>query len=529
MADRNGRHLCRKTVGGQVVQIIYSDELTSEALAKMGGAQQRFIYNALDCCLTSEIHGVLKQQLTPATQAIYRYSRDLQGPVLEMNLRGVLVDAPHRGRVIHELSQDILRVEHNLDQIIIEGLGLAKLNWNSPHQVKHLLYNVLNLPPQKHQGKITANRDALEKMTSHFHAEPIINHILCLRDMSKRRSALQTGMSPDGRIRTTYGIAGTETGRFSSYGASDDTGGNLQNWEKRIRRILVADPDMKFAYPDLKTAESIALGARCWNLFYPAIGEAAGKYLSACETGDVHTSVARNCWPQLPWTGDIVKDKEIAEATKFYRDHDYRHMTKILGHGTNLYGKPFHMSKHTKIPIQVIAQWQEQYFAQFPELRMYHHWCAQELATKGSDTSLMGRPRSFFGRRNDDATLREFIAYSQQETVAHILGLGTLSLWRARICQLLLQVHDALLIQYPEEQEDKLIPQIRKHMEIEVPLLHGRVMKIPVDFATGWNWGPWEKDGSNPDGMKGYNGHDVRRRTETPTIGRLDNLLCGIL
>jgi DNA polymerase I-like protein with 3'-5' exonuclease and polymerase domains len=129
------------------------------------------------------------------------------------------------------------------------------------------------------------------------------SHILALRDIAKKIGVLKTSIDPDGRMRTSYNIAGTTTGRFSSSLSDFGTGGNLQNLEERLRRPFVADPGMKFAYIDLEQAESRLVGAIEWNLF----GD--GRYLDACESGDLHTSVCRLAWTELPWT-EILKEIE---------------------------------------------------------------------------------------------------------------------------------------------------------------------------------------------------------------------------
>src|SRR6516162_7019940 len=146
-----------------------------------------------------------------------------------------------------------------------------------------------------------------------------------MRDIAKKVSVLRTDIDPDGRMRTSYNIAGTSTGRFSSSLSDFGTGTNLQNIENRLRSVFVADQGMKFAYIDLEQAESRLVGAIEWNLFKD------GVYLEACESGDLHTSVCRLAWGDvLPWTGDLETDKGLAKKP-FYRQHSFRHMAKVLG------------------------------------------------------------------------------------------------------------------------------------------------------------------------------------------------------
>ena len=62
--------------------------------------------------------------------------------------------------------------------------------------------------------------------------------------------------------------------------------------------MFVADEGMKLGNFDAEQGESRVVGAIEWNLFK------RGDYLDACESGDLHTAVARICWPDLPWTDD---------------------------------------------------------------------------------------------------------------------------------------------------------------------------------------------------------------------------------
>lgn len=806
--------------------VIKSEELTPARLSQLGETQKLHIYNLLDVCVTLEVLEAIKPQLTNLGRNKYEFSKALQGPILEMKLRGTLIDEAERVKAVAAYHKDVALLEGQLMEILIEGLGLdPSFNWRSPAQLKVLLYEHLRLPPirkrnSKGQLAPTVNRDALERLTQYFDAQPIINHILALRDIGKKIGVLETEVDSDGRMRTSYNIAGTNTGRLSSSFSDFGTGTNLQNVEERLRRVFWADPGMKFAYIDLEQAESRLVGAICWNRFH------ASKYLDACESGDLHTTVVKMTSPQLNWTGDPSMDKDIAEQP-YYRQHSYRHMNKVLGHGcltgdhevltregwvsilskpdeimmweennqgkvssyfglvrkwteydyggdlhefegnsmsalmtadhripykadqrtagiktrfaadgpqtfmplgngyvggfitaparliaafqadgsqsesgisfhfnkerkadrlidlcrqygyeckrytnsdgtlklyvktpelsilmshldwpkhpgsylfdwtreslidfidelkywdghqgntsislfstirtdlewyqligrilgiggaiqkpqisgfgstvyslqqnhrqfasgssskwrrikqtgttkvlcptvdthwfyvrrngkifvtgnSNYLGQPNTMEKHTKIPSNVIAEFQGKYFGAFPEIPQWHAWTKQEIKETGRLISLMGRERSFFGRRDDPATIREAVAFDPQGSVADILNTGMLQIWRADICQLLMQIHDAVLIQYPEDKEDEIVPLAIELIKVKVELLYGRTLLIPSDAKVGWNWANWYKDkltGAtiNPDGLKKYKSHDDRTRSRSPS------------
>lgn len=489
--------------------------------------EKLWIYNALDCCVTSEVFEVLEPQLSNQTRAIYEFEKSLQAPVMEMKLRGVLVDQEVRVQTLKKYTEERVQLEENLNEFVTQGVGLREeLNANSPVQLKHLFYEVLGLPPIKKRNSKgewapTVNRDALEQLDSYFMARPLVSHILAIRDCNKKIGVLKTGIDPDGRIRTSYNIAGTRTGRFSSNLSDFGTGTNMQNIEDSLRRIFVADPGFKFAYIDLEQAESRAVGAIEWNLFKD------GRYLDACESGDLHTSVCRLAWGSvLPWTGNVGDDKKLAESP-FYRQHSYRHMAKVLGHGTNYNGKPYTMAKHTKLDAKLIAEFQLRYFQAFPSHQRWHAWTASELASRGMLTTLTGRPRWFFGRRDDDATIREAIAYDPQGSVGDILNTGMLKVWRSQLVQLLLQIHDAILIQYPEDQEDKVLPEVLELIKHPIELRHGRTLLIPSEAQVGWNWGKYDEK-ENPDGLRKWAGGDDRRRQRQPATSELDRVLHSI-
>ncbi|HEX4501781.1 MAG TPA: DNA polymerase, partial [Scandinavium sp.] len=256
------------------------------------------VYNGLDSCVTLEVLEALLPQLNEVTERIYDFERALQAPILEMQCRGVLVDQTERTKVYAYYEGIRNELQSIFDTIVQEGLGVSPINVGSWQQKQFLLYEVLRLPPVREKGKITTNRKALERLRSNFYAEPICNHILALQDVRKKLGFLKTGIDPDGRIRTSFNIGGTETGRLSSYQSCFGTGTNLQNITGEMRRIFVADPGKKFAYIDLEQAEARGVGAIIWNLFKDS------QYLDFCESGDLHTSVCMMTWPDLGWTHD---------------------------------------------------------------------------------------------------------------------------------------------------------------------------------------------------------------------------------
>ena len=477
------------------------------------------VYNGLDCCITREVWDAIEPQFNsnqhPEFRSTYEFSKALQGPVLEMNARGVRIDSARKAQVIDEFHDQLDHLERNLERIVLEGVGMPGFNWRSNDDLKHLFYTRLGIPAIRYQGRITVNRNALEKMEAYTIAKAIISHMSAMREIAKKVSVLKTEIDPDGRMRTSYNIAGTDTGRFSSSYSEYGTGGNLQNIEESLRSVFISDPGMKFAKFDAKSGESYVVGAIEWNLF------ADPTYLDAVDSGDVHTAVARICWPELPWTGDFAKDKDIAE-TPFYRHYTYRFMCKKLGHGSNYGGKPETLSTQSKLPIGVVRSFQPKYFAAFPAHERWQGWVTSQIYTRGYLISLTNRKRFFWGRRNDPETIRAAIAFDPQGGLADIVNTAMLRIWRQRIAILMMQDHDALTFQYPEELEAEIIPEIQSLLTEEIPLKNGRTLLIPYDCKVGWNKGNWD-EGKNPNGLKDWKGQDKRQRIEE--AGILDRVI----
>ncbi len=462
------------------------------------------VYNGFDCCVTHDVFNTLQSQLDPTSQATYDFSRSLQGPVLDMGFHGVLIDKERRDHVIEELYDTIETLSRNLEHIVLDGLGLDSFNWRSNSDLRNLFYEELCLPVQRNKGRPTTDRNARQKLTYYPTATQICKHINVIADLEDKLSVLRTQIDKDGRIRTTYNIAGTSTGRFSSSEDVFGEGTNMQNITESLRSILIADPKMKFAKFDARSGESFCVGAIEWNLFQDS------TYLDICETGDPHTAVARAMWPNLGWTGDIRHDRKLADSP-YYRHHSYRFMCKKLGHGSNYGGKPQTLAQEAQVEIELVKAFQPAYFRAFPAHQLWHKWLKDEICTTGYLTSLTGRRRWFHSRRTDDRTIREALAYDPQCSLADIVNRAMLRIWRRDIAQVVFQDHDALTFMYPEDQEDTIVSDLLFHILSPLQLSHNRLMTIPYDCEVGWNKGKFHPD-TNPNGLQEWVGHDPRKR-----------------
>lgn len=457
------------------------------------------LYNALDCCATAEIF-LEVSRIYGTDSPVYSFERALQGPVLEIANRGWLIDEEERRRGIKDLTTERARYEKILQRLAF-AVWDKPLNPNSPKQLVEFFYDWMNIPKiwtsEKGERKLKMDRDTLEKLEVYMLARPIIACILAIRDLSKQIQVFETAIDSDQRMRFSLNIGGTTTGRFSSSASSSGTGRNIQNIDEVLRRMFIADADWKLCGIDLEQAESREVGWLLGILFND------WTYLNACYSGDLHTIVCKLVWPELPWTGDAKADKAIAER-EYYRGFSYRDMSKRAGHASNYGGSAWTISRALKLPMAVIEAFQERYYSAFPAILEWHKWVRKQLAETHMLTTPFGRTRHFFGRSDDDSTVREAIAYSPQSSTADRMNLGLWRTWHKfgpkspTPVRLLAQVHDAIYFLYRPKDEPIIIPAVLE--QISVPMTHpsGNTLIVPGEAKIGWNWGnAWTQEMEN--------------------------------
>lgn len=511
-----------------MAKILNNADITE--VSNLSHNDREWVYNALDVCVTYEVRDSLVPQFDALTRPTYELSKSLQGPVLDMSMRGILVDENNRQRVLELFRKTILILEDRVTRMVAEGIGVDlppkildkktgkfKVWWRSIPRLKNLFYDVMGLPsvkkrnPRSGKYEPTVNREALEKLSVYFNAEPICNYILALRDIDKKRSFLETEIDSDSRFRSNYNIAGTNTGRLASAASDFGTGSNGQNVDRELRTTFVADPGYVFVNLDGEQADARNVGALCWNLYLRSHGpDIAGAYLDACESGDLHTTVCKMAWSDLDWGDDPTGWRAVADVIA-YRQDSYRQLAKKLGHGTNYYGTPPTMAKHTKVAVKIIEEFQKRYFGAFPAIKLWHEYVRGELNTSSYLTTLFGRRRAFFGRAYDAETLREAIAYSPQSMTADEIDIGMLAMWRGAKewdAQLLAQVHDSSLWQVPEHLVNDFVPWALKTKAVTLELEGGRQFTVPIEAKVGFNWGDFDDKhpDKNPDGLRKWKG-----------------------
>lgn len=454
-----------------------------------------WVYNGLDTMMPLEILAEVEPKLTPDKAAYYAFSRAMQGPALSMMLNGVKVSMAEVSNRIAKLEEDVETLQSYTRSLAV-AVWDDGLNVNSPDQMKDFFYHSdkgFQIKP-KYGGKgnkrhITTDRDALEKISNeYYYARPVCAAILALKDVEKKLQFLRRGIDADGRVRCSFNVVATETGRWSSSKNPWGRGGNFQNQTEEIRKIYIADDGWIFCNPDLAQAESRGVA------YYS--GDRA--YIKAVESGDLHTQVAKMVWPDMEWPNDNgPQDRAIADQP-FYRHFSYYDMAKRGGHGTNYLGSAYTMAQHLKLATALMEEFQSNYFNVFGGIRTWHREVQRRLQDGGILRTALGRERTFFSRLDSDQTLKEAVAFLPQSLISDILKIGTYRIWqeyemRRKVAKMQADLHDGVLFLTKAPYLDDVAAGSIKLMTIPVAMPGGKMI-IPVDFSVGYNWIKDKKD-----------------------------------
>lgn len=531
-----------------------------EQAQALSGELKFAAYSCLDTTGTREIFDVLKPRLNADQHRIYEWNKRQLAPSLAMTLRGLRVDVTARTQAAKRLGKEKERLEARIGQLpaVLElwdgweletgpcdvvgfaPSGKRKLHkWPRPSvkseklptenmtclvclaprrkykpfepgsddQVKHLLYDLHKMPHRYNkEGNLTTNEEALSSLVEMESprkwkgTQALCQALLDHRDLVKQLGFLNAKLSPAGRFHASFNVAAAWTGRWSSSKDPFGVGSNLQNVGEQHRHIFLADPGYTMFYADLKTAESLLVAYLSGEL----------GYIEA-HKGDVHTYVCRLLWPDVAWTGDILRDKKIASTTLPTWDavpgHDLRFQSKRVQHGSNYGLTPYGMARIAHIPVAVAAAAQKSYFEAFPMIREWQKWIAGEVKESRPLYNHLRRVVWLMGRPWDDHTRKQGLSFSPQGGVGDILNIGLYRVWKECdpwLVQLLAQVHDAILGQFPTPERDAALAALRRLMRVVNPVTDfqgvTREMVIPIEIATGTNWGKASKE--NPLGLK---------------------------
>ena len=404
---------------------------------------------------------------------------DLEMPLIEvlsdMEQQGIGVDVPFFRQKSQELDGRLIALEKEIHEIAAEPFNI-----NSTQQLSDILFKKLGLPTEglkkTSSGYYSTAANVLEELTG-VDEWGIIKALLEYRELGKLKStyvdALPEMVNPDdGRIHTSFSQTGAITGRLAS------SNPNLQNIPIRsdvgqqIRRGFVSRPGWQFLACDYSQVELRILAHVCQD----------AALLNAFRTDqDVHRTTAAAVY-NIPIEQVTYNQRRFAKAVNF---------GLIYGMGA------FRLARDSELTLAEAEKYIEQYFGRFPGIRTYLDQTKLQARQQGYVETLLGRRRYFpvfkstLGGSNRQAWLRaerEAVNHPIQGTAADIIKIAMLRLhddlragYQARI---LLQVHDELLLEVPDEEMTAVKPLVIDTMsnafQLDVPL--------KVEASTGHNW-----------------------------------------
>lgn len=435
-----------------------------------------FRYNAMDAAVTYECAMKIMKEMEEfdVKDFYYEHMHSLITPLLDITRRGVRVDTKRKKEVKKALKEKVKSLQEKLDTLVGH-----ELNVNSTVQMKKWLYEELKLPQKKKRRKgkeedtLTADAETLDAFYVKTQNEAL-RTVIEIREAKKLLSTyleVKYDREEEGeRAKTSYLISGTETGRLSSRETVYGTGTNMQNIPRgSFRRMFIPDDDKVFINADLSQAEARVVAALAGETRLMQIFERGG---------DIHRRNAAN-----------IFRKPEEEVT-----YDERTLAKRIIHASNYGMGPVTFAKTAGISIPESKRLLNAYFAEYPRIRLWHMQIASILKRSGRVlVTPLGRKRIFLNKWND-ALLKEAYAYQAQSTVADLLNMGlraTHEHYKNSDVEILLQIHDAILLQCPRDMVPEVARTVKRLLEIPIEI-NNHTLLIPADITVGDSWGSLE-------------------------------------
>ena len=411
---------------------------------------------------------VLEQELEKnGMTALYR---DIELPLCDvlyrMECRGIAIDQAQLEQFAAMLAQRIDDCEK-----LIFSYSQEPFNINSTKQLGELLFDKLGLPPvKKTKTGYSTNAEVLEKLKS---KHPIIPAIMDYRILTKLKSTYADGLmkqiGEDGRIHTTFQNLVTATGRLSS------TEPNLQNIPVRtdlgseIRKMFVPKAGHVLVDADYSQIELRVLAH---------IADDKTMQAAFCGGVDIHSATAAQ-----------VFGVAVEEVTALQRRH-----AKAVNFGI-VYGiSEFSLSEDIGVSRYEARDYIDSYLANYSGVRKYMKDVVDNARTCGYTQTMFGRKRYIPELTASNFNIRsggERMALNTpiQGTAADLIKLAMLRVEQALNenfpeAKLLLQVHDELIVECPEE----IAPQVAQLVSSEMESIAALSVPLTAEAKFGKSW-----------------------------------------
>ena len=459
--------------------IISHGEVTGSGKGKLSFDQvaidRATAYSAEDADVILRLWRVLKPRLVAERMtAVYEtLERPLVSVLARMERRGISIDRQVLSRLSGEFAQTAARVEAELQELAGEPINVG-----SPKQIGDILFGKMGITggSKTKTGAWSTSAQVLDELAEQGHAFP--KKILEWRQVSKLKStytdALPTYVHPQThRVHTTYALAATTTGRLSSNEP------NLQNIPvrtedgRKIRRAFIATPGHKLVSADYSQIE-LRLLAEIADI--PVLKQAFRDGL------DIHAMTASEMF------GVPVKDMP----------GEVRRRAKAINFGI-IYGiSAFGLANQLGIAREEASAYIKRYFERFPGIRAYMDETRDFCRSHGYVETLFGRKCHYPDIKASNASVRSFneraaINARLQGTAADIIRRAMTRMEDALAekklsAQMLLQVHDELIFEVPNDEVAATLPVVQHTMQ-DAPF-PAVLLSVPlhVDARAADNW-----------------------------------------
>ena len=461
------RHLGAKTilyeeVAGKGASMIPFDQVSVETATA---------YSAEDADVTFQLHGALWPRIEGDAKLAHIYAGieiPVSGVLLEMERHGVLIDSALLATQGGELGAKMMQLEAKAHELAGQPFNLG-----SPKQLGEILFGKLQLPVVKKtpSGAPSTDEEVLEKLALDH---PLPKALLEHRGLSKLKSTYTDKLprmvnAATGRVHTNYAQAVAVTGRLSS------TDPNLQNIPvrtaegRRIREAFIAPPGSKIVSADYSQIE-LRIMAHLSSDRSLIDAFAAGE--------DIHRHTASEVF-------GVPLDDVNAEQRRY---------AKVINFGL-IYGmSAFGLAGNLGIERAAAQSYMDKYFQRYPGVAAYMERTRLEAKTNGYVETVFGRRLWLpdIGSANQarrQGAERQAINAPMQGTAADLIKLAMIAVheWlhaQKLATKLVMQVHDELVLEVPEDELAEVKPTVEKLMTgvatLAVPLV--------VEAGVGENW-----------------------------------------
>ena len=412
----------------------------------------------------SDEHALDEQEMT-------KLYREIELPLLstlyDMERDGFLVDCDELNRLGAQYDQQIAELKDEIFSLC----GVAPFNLNSPQQLGSVLFDTLGLPAKKKTARgYSTDAETLNELAE---LHPAVDKILLYRQVAKLKSTYIDGLlrltGRDGRIHTWFDQTIAATGRISS------SEPNLQNIPVRtpmgreIRRAFIAP------------AGSVLVDADYSQIELRLLAHLSGDE-AMCEAftlgQDIHARTAAE-----------VYGVPLDEVTP-----QMRSSAKAVNFGI-VYGiSDFGLASNLHISRKEAAEFISRYFARYPAIHRFMDACVSQGKAEGYSVTMYGRRRPLPELSSPNYNRRQFGERAAMNTPVQGAAADIIKIAMNAVhdelkasgltAKLILQVHDELIVEAPEEEREQVETLLRRCMEnaasLRVPLI--------ADVHSGRSW-----------------------------------------